>query len=924
MNLTHPKVQFGRRAAVSWMLLGTLLALPGLSAAASCAVVPANPTVNTGGTVNWSATLSGFDSGVTYRWTLNGGSPSSSTSPAPTAQYNSVGTFETKLKADDSRNDAECRTHVSVVADTQAPTAPTNVSATAVSSSQINLAWTASTDDVGVASYRIYRCAGSQCVPSTQIGTSTSTSYTDQGLTPKTIYRYRIRAVDLAGKLSKYSRAVGARTLAATTTNQPPTANAGPDQTVTIAAGQNSIAVTLNGSGSADPDGTIATYNWTGNPDPANTANPTVTLGAGTYTFTLVVTDNAGASSAPDTVQITVNAPAQACNPVPTDPTVAHTQCITNYTGPEVCVACHETEARAMHGSVHYQQGGAFPNATNIPADFYAAGERPAHPAGELVATGINTYCGTHENSPRFTCAGCHVGNGRFPLSQDEFVLLPPEDQLHELGNIDCLMCHQEVYKRFPDWTSKGYGFTDLTLVNVAEVNGSLVHQDGATVVRTGYAGIPNVDPVTEDFQFLPAGSDTLPVEVPLAPMSITTLEAAQTVHPTTRQSCLNCHAGAAGADGAKRGDLSKELATLATATVDYHMSVQGADLTCSECHSAGDHRVRGRGLDLRANDVPERFTCDSGGCHSSQPHPATTTGIQLNRHTAKVACQTCHIPRYAKAGVGTEVARDWQDPHPSNSACNGRGGWLAREDKGFNLTPSYNWFDGKSEVYYLGESLTGVPTIPLAANVATSFGAGFSAGEPAYVLGIPTAILNTSGVIDKAVGAKNPAAKIYPMKEHWGKLASDGSRLIGHSTFEFFRTGSFCRAVAIGDNQDPDLACPQGTPGHEMPPGTDAVAVHTFQTINHGVEPKTSALGANGTCGTCHDVAAFTTGKPLRMKLELEMGYAVTRAGITAGSNGTYTCSVSCHGSKSANFTKIHEVSKHRTAGCTACHANR
>ena len=407
-----------------------------------------------------------------------------------------------------------------------------------------------------------------------------------------------------------------------------------------------------------------------------------------------------------------------------------------------------------------------------------------------------------------------------------------------------------------------------------------------------------------------------------MPPMAVTTLEAAQTVHATTRQSCLNCHAGAAGADGAKRGDLSKELAASATTALDFHMSPQGADQTCSDCHSAGEHRVRGRGLDLRANDVPERFTCENSGCHTSQPHATTTTGTQLNRHTAKVACQTCHIPKYAKAGVGTEVARDWQDPHPSDSACNGRGGWLPREDKGFNLTPSYNWFDGKSEVYYLGESLNGVPTIPLAANVASSF--GFAAGEPAYVLGVPTAILSTTGAIDPKLGAKNATAKIYPMKEHWGKLASNGETLIGHSTFEFFRTGSFCRAVAIGDNQDPDTACAKGTPGPEMPSGTEAVAVHTFQTINHGVEPKANALGANNACGTCHDVAAFTTGKPLRMHLERDMGYAVTRAGITAGTNGSYTCSVSCHGSETGNFTNIHSRSQHRNAGCTACHANR
>ncbi|MDD2769561.1 MAG: cytochrome C, partial [Methylococcus sp.] len=55
------------------------------------------------------------------------------------------------------------------------------------------------------------------------------------------------------------------------TANKPPLANAGPDQAVTIAQGQTSIAVTLNGSGSSDPDGSIAAYTWTGTPDPADT-----------------------------------------------------------------------------------------------------------------------------------------------------------------------------------------------------------------------------------------------------------------------------------------------------------------------------------------------------------------------------------------------------------------------------------------------------------------------------------------------------------------------------------------------------------------------------------------------------------------------------------------------------------------------------
>ncbi len=99
--------------------------------------------------------------------------------------------------------------------------------------------------------------------------------------------------------------------------NKAPTANAGPDQTVTIAAGQSNIAVTLNGSGSTDSDGSIASYTWTGSPNPADVVSPTVNLTEGSYTFTLVVTDDDGATSAADTVTITVN-PAPPVNQAPT------------------------------------------------------------------------------------------------------------------------------------------------------------------------------------------------------------------------------------------------------------------------------------------------------------------------------------------------------------------------------------------------------------------------------------------------------------------------------------------------------------------------------------------------------------------------------------------------------------------------------
>ena len=61
--------------------------------------------------------------------------------------------------------------------DTTLPTAPTNLSATASSPTKVNLTWSASSDNVGVTGYQIYR-------DNAQIGTSSSTSYSDTGVQP--------------------------------------------------------------------------------------------------------------------------------------------------------------------------------------------------------------------------------------------------------------------------------------------------------------------------------------------------------------------------------------------------------------------------------------------------------------------------------------------------------------------------------------------------------------------------------------------------------------------------------------------------------------------------------------------------------------------------------------------------------------------
>ncbi|MGB9619833.1 MAG: N-acetylmuramoyl-L-alanine amidase, partial [Armatimonadota bacterium] len=92
--------------------------------------------------------------------------------------------------------------------DTQPPTAPTNLTATAVSPSQINLSWTASSDNVGVVDYRVYRGG-------VEIGSTSATSFQDNGLSPNTTYSYFVKARDAANNLSAASNTANATTFPA-------------------------------------------------------------------------------------------------------------------------------------------------------------------------------------------------------------------------------------------------------------------------------------------------------------------------------------------------------------------------------------------------------------------------------------------------------------------------------------------------------------------------------------------------------------------------------------------------------------------------------------------------------------------------------------------------------------------------------------
>ncbi|MES2777206.1 MAG: PKD domain-containing protein [Bacteroidota bacterium] len=171
--------------------------------------------------------------------------------------------------------------------------------------SSVNLSGSGSADSDGIINgYAWSQVSGpSTANISSPSAVSTGISGLVQGVY---IFRLTVTDDDLATSFDNVQVTVNAAPV-----NIPPSANAGVDQTITLPAS----AVTVNGSGSSDPDGTITVYAWSqvSGPSTANISNPSAVstgisgLVQGVYTFRLTVTDDDLATSFDD-VQVTVNA----------------------------------------------------------------------------------------------------------------------------------------------------------------------------------------------------------------------------------------------------------------------------------------------------------------------------------------------------------------------------------------------------------------------------------------------------------------------------------------------------------------------------------------------------------------------------------------------------------------------------------------
>lgn len=226
--------------------------------------------------------------------------------------------------------------------------------------------------------------------------------------------------------------------------------------------------------------------------------------------------------------------------------------------------------------------------------------------------------------------------------------------------NVDCLVCHDKsgIYKKFP----KDCGH-----------------------------------PAYQDKKF--KGEPYKAVDLSLV---------ARSVGKPDRRNCGTCHFFGGGGVMVKHGDLDVSMIS-PSKSIDVHMATDGLNFRCTRCHTTKKHQIAGRHYSMPApikhkylppGKAENTLSCES--CHGSTPHKNSE---KINHHTDKVACQTCHIPFFARenstkiwwdwstAGLLNENGKPMQKKDPEgNVIYDTRKGSFKWEK---NVVPEYKWYNG-------------------------------------------------------------------------------------------------------------------------------------------------------------------------------------------------------------------------------------
>lgn len=375
----------------------------------------------------------------------------------------------------------------------------------------------------------------------------------------------------------------------------------------------------------------------------------------------------------------------------------------------------------------------------------------------------VNNYCiGLDSNEPR--CTSCHVGYGYKDNTFD----------FTSQNNVDCLVCHADptVYKKFP-------------------------------------AGAGN--PLMGEAKEFPAGSGKM-----WEPVDLT--KAAQSVRPPTKANCGSCHFFGGGGDAVKHGDLDTTMGA-PSKDLDVHMSMDGQKFECEECHAGENHQIKGM-----IYNGEERVECQD--CHDGRetPHQNSEKKEELGKHTEYIACQTCHIPAFAR-GEATKMSWDWStagerdaDGKPiikkdeaGHIIYDGQKGTFTSAD---NVMPYYQWWNGQTMFL-----------------------------TPADVID-PTQIVTMTDF----QGGRGDG-KIYPFKRFTGKQPYDAVNNVFVVPNLFANSPEDTDAYWKGYDWNAAITSGMTYAGYEYSGQYDWVETEFFWVQNHQVAPAENAVQ----CEECH-----------------------------------------------------------------------
>lgn len=394
----------------------------------------------------------------------------------------------------------------------------------------------------------------------------------------------------------------------------------------------------------------------------------------------------------------------------------------------------------------------------------------PKEKSGKLGKAGysLNNFCiSIWGNEPR--CTSCHAGYGWQDKTFDKSAA----------ENIDCLVCHDQTgtYEKYPPG-----------------------------------AGLP----VTEPTEFKESGKTFLPPDYNAV---------ARSVGRPTRKNCGTCHFYGGGGDGVKHGDLDSSLFN-PSRSLDVHMAVDGQNFACTRCHTTKAHSIAGRCYQTPAAtsrkslldyDQITRITCES--CHSDRPHSFE----KINDHTDIVACQSCHIPTFARVNP-TKMSWDWsaagkmKDGKPyAEKGDLGKDVYMTKKGA-FTwekfVVPEYGWFNGVIKNTLLTDKIDPLGVVPVNFIDATR---------------------------------DTPNARIYPFKVHQGRQPYDKINQTLAAPKLFGPKGS----GAFWSDFDWKTAIEKGMEQAELPFSGeyDFVDTEYRYPTTHMVAPKENALA----CAACH-----------------------------------------------------------------------